>query len=106
MDITRDVVLDLLPLYLADEVSEDSRTLVEKYLEMDPQLARIARQSSIVSLADEIPVPQAKEAQMEAYKEAKKTMCWRTIIVAVLISFVILAVLALAGIVAMFLVSG
>jgi hypothetical protein len=39
MEITRNVILDLLPLYLADEVSDDTRLLVEKYLETNPELA-------------------------------------------------------------------
>ena len=46
MEITRNVILDLLPLYLADEVSADTRALVEKYLETDPELANIAEQSA------------------------------------------------------------
>ncbi|GAH31500.1 unnamed protein product, partial [marine sediment metagenome] len=45
MKITRNVILDLLPLYLADEVSEDTRALIEKYLKTDPQLAKVAKQS-------------------------------------------------------------
>lgn len=44
MTVTRDVVLDLLPLYLADEASADTRALVEAFLATDPQLARIARE--------------------------------------------------------------
>ena len=46
MDITRNVILDLLPLYLADEVSADTRALVDKYLESDPQLSNLAKQSA------------------------------------------------------------
>ena len=33
MEITRDIILDLLPLYLADELSEDSKQLVNLYLQ-------------------------------------------------------------------------
>lgn len=42
MTVTRDVVLDLLPLYLSGEASADTRALVETFLATDPQLARIA----------------------------------------------------------------
>lgn len=42
MTVTRDVVLDLLPLYLAGEASADTRRLVDAFLATDPQLARIA----------------------------------------------------------------
>ncbi|MCC7034328.1 MAG: hypothetical protein IT179_16020 [Acidobacteria bacterium] len=40
MEVTRDVVTDLLPLYLSGEVSTDTKALVEAYLRMDPELAR------------------------------------------------------------------
>ncbi|MEZ5419700.1 MAG: hypothetical protein R2708_20470 [Vicinamibacterales bacterium] len=43
MTVTRDVVLDLLPLYLAGEASTDSAAIVEAFLARDTQLARIAR---------------------------------------------------------------
>ena len=39
MEITRDVVKDLLTVYLADEASADTRRLIEAYLETDPALA-------------------------------------------------------------------
>jgi hypothetical protein len=42
MKITRDVVRDLLPLYLAGEVSPATRELVEEFLAQDPELAREA----------------------------------------------------------------
>jgi anti-sigma factor RsiW len=39
MEITRDVISDLLIVYLAGEASADTRRLVEDYLETDPALA-------------------------------------------------------------------
>ena len=39
MDIAREVILDLLPLYVAGEASPASRMLVEEYLKQDPDLA-------------------------------------------------------------------
>jgi anti-sigma factor RsiW len=43
MKITRDIVLDLLPLYLAGEASADTRALVEEYVQTDPELRACAR---------------------------------------------------------------
>ena len=93
MEITRDVILDLLPLYLADEVSADTRALVEKYLETDPELASIAEQSAAPELAVDIPIPLTTEDKMEAFREAQRLMFRRFVILAVLISFTILALL-------------
>jgi hypothetical protein len=93
MEVTRNVILDLLPLYLASEVSPDSRKLVEKYLQTDPGLARLAERTAAINLREEVPVPLTQEDQMEAYKEAKRVMFWRTVVVAGLIVFVLVFVL-------------
>jgi anti-sigma factor RsiW len=94
-EITRDVVLDLLPLYLAGEVSADTRALVEAYLESDPELAKMAKRPWAIELPEDMPVPLTKEDQMEAYKEAKRWLFWRTVVLGVLISFTLLSVLSL-----------
>jgi anti-sigma factor RsiW len=96
MEITRNVILDLLPLYLADEVSADTRALVEKYLETDPELANVAKESAAMELPEDIPIPLSKEDQMEAYKEAKRLLFQRTIIWAGLIAFALLSCLGIA----------
>ncbi len=42
MNVTAEVVKDLLPLYVAGEASADTRALVEEFLRTDPQLATLA----------------------------------------------------------------
>ena len=42
MTVTRDVILDLLPLYFAGQVSHDTRTLVDEFLQTDPDFARMS----------------------------------------------------------------
>jgi hypothetical protein len=39
MNVTREVILDLLPLYLAGEASSDTHALVEEYLARDAEFA-------------------------------------------------------------------
>ena len=39
MNVTRDVITDLLPVYLAGEASNDSRMLIEEYLRTHPEMA-------------------------------------------------------------------
>jgi anti-sigma factor RsiW len=41
MNITREVVVDLLPPYLAGEASTDTRALVEQFAQQDPEFARL-----------------------------------------------------------------
>lgn len=95
MKVTRDVILDLLPLYLADEVSADTRILVQKYLETDPKLAQVAVESAKL-LPDDSPVPLTTEDQMKAYLEAKQLLFRRNLTWAIMIGLVLFVVLALA----------
>ncbi len=41
MTITRDIVLDLLPLYAAGEASPDSRAAVDAFVAADASVARL-----------------------------------------------------------------
>jgi anti-sigma factor RsiW len=54
MNVTRDVVKDLLTVYLAGEASADTRALVEEWLREDPNLARQVEQAGASDLP---PVP-------------------------------------------------
>jgi hypothetical protein len=54
MNITREIVKDLLPLYAAGEASEESRAAVEEWLRTDPDLARV-----VAELRDEFALPPA-----------------------------------------------
>ena len=102
MAVTRDVILDLLPLYLSDEASPDTRSLVEEHLESDRDLARLANQWKD-RLSEAPPAPVNPEAQALAYQEAKRRITNRIITLAATIAFATLIVAggALAG--AMFL---
>ena len=43
MNVTRDVILDLLPMYFAGQVSADTRALVDEFLQTDPDFARMSQ---------------------------------------------------------------
>jgi anti-sigma factor RsiW len=86
MEITRNVVLDLLPLYLAEEVSADTRAIVEKYLETDPELANVVKHSARIELSSDIPVPLSQDNKLRDYRKAKRLITVRTLILAGLIS--------------------
>lgn len=46
MNVTREVVTDLLPIYFAGEASGDTRVLVEDYFRQDRDFERIARNAA------------------------------------------------------------
>lgn len=95
MEIARDVILDLLPLYLAGEVSADTRALVENYLETDPELAHLVERSAAIELSKDIPVPLTQEDKMEAYREAQRLIFRRIIIWAAVISLAFVIVMGI-----------
>jgi anti-sigma factor RsiW len=102
MAVTRDVILDLLPLYLSDEASPDSQALVKEHLDGDPELAKLATRW-LERLPEAPPAPVNPDAQTIAYQEAKKQITNRVITLAafIAISFFVIAGGALMG--AMFL---
>ena len=59
MQVNRDVILDLLPLVLAGEARPSTRSLVEEWLERDPELAALARRADDGPLAPPAPPPAA-----------------------------------------------
>lgn len=89
--IPRYVVIDLLPLYLEGEVSQETHILMEEYLEQDPQLARLAEQAKITISLQEIPAPLKKETEMEALKKVKKLMIQHNVFLALAVILTMMA---------------
>jgi len=91
MAVTREVIMDLLPLYLSEEASNDSRALVKEHLENDAELARMATQWKD-RLPEPPPAPVNPDAQVMAYQKAKRQIANRVITLAAAIAFGILIV--------------
>ena len=106
MEITRNVILDLLPLYMSKEASADTNALIEQYIETDPELADIVKKLPATGLPGETPVPLTEEDNMKAYKEAKRLLLQRTIIIAAIISASAVAILVFGALAWFFLVKG
>ena len=102
MKITRDVILDLMPLFVSGEGSLDTRKLVEEYIETDPEMAEIAKEPASAGTLVEIPVTITKEDQMEAYKEAKHAIFNRIITIGAVIAFVTMGISVLAMLLAFY----
>ncbi|MFL7892833.1 MAG: anti-sigma factor family protein [Anaerolineales bacterium] len=89
MEVTKDVILDLLPLYLAGEVSEDTRSLIENYLAGDEDLAALAKQSDLLHLPGDIPVSLTDEDKMKAYRKTKWMMVLAIVILSIIFALVL-----------------
>ena len=93
MKITRNVILDLLPMYLANEVSADTRSMIEEYLETDPELANVVKHSTKTEWPGDIPVPLTQDDGMRAYKKARHIIKMHTLILAGLISAILIIII-------------
>lgn len=72
--VTRDVIGDLLPLYVSGEVSADTKALVEHYLITDPDLARAVAAARAFDLPHTAgPAPSAEKATLDATRRLLKT---------------------------------
>lgn len=80
MPISRNVILDLLPIYLAGEASEDTRVLIEEYVKEDTGLAAMIAEANRTPFTETIQTPINKETEM-ATLEKTQAEIRRTIIV-------------------------
>jgi hypothetical protein len=63
MNVTRDVIMDLYPLYREGGASEDTRRLVEDFVDADPEFRRFLALGGEAELpATPAPVPEAEMA--------------------------------------------
>lgn len=79
MNVTREVVTDLLPLYLSGEASADTRGLVEAFLRSDPEFARIVRDDRIPAMLrglDAMPSPDVEKRTLDRHQRATVVRRW------------------------------
>jgi hypothetical protein len=67
MNVTREVILDLLPVYVSGEASPATRSLVEEYMKQDPELAQRVRSQWEENFAKLAPPP---ELEMKSLRRA------------------------------------
>jgi hypothetical protein len=97
MKITRDVIKDLMPLYFANEVSDDTRILVDEFIKENPEFFEKYK----IKYNDFSKVPETlkKEDQLEAFLKVKKLQMIRTIILSVVISVGVLGLISLIAVI-------
>ncbi len=101
-EIQRNVILDLLPIYVSGEASPETNDLVRRALDADPSLAALAERSSR-ELSDAPPPSMRGDRALEIFRVAKRAMLVRTLGLAAIAAFSILALLAFVGAAVLFL---
>jgi hypothetical protein len=77
MKITRDVITDLLPVYLAGEASPDTRVIIEEFLKENPDFAKLVAEQEMPLTPNSINIP--KETEMQTLEKTKKLLWQRSL---------------------------
>jgi len=85
MTVTRDVIYDLLPLYFAGEVSEDTRTLVAEFFKADPEFGRMA--DRFASLMKDDRQPRDRDRAVLALRRTRRFLRYRNQLIGLAIAY-------------------
>jgi len=91
MNVTREVILDLLPVYLAGEASLATRALVEEYMEQDKELAQRIRVQWADNLAKITPAALPPDLELRSLRRTRALLGWQRWLLALSITFTAIA---------------
>ncbi len=87
MQITRDIITDLLPLFYSKECSNDTKLLVEEYLRANPDFERQVKPPSHDHLPSSVPDRLDEKNEMKALAKTKRFLRLRSSLMALAIFF-------------------
>jgi len=91
MNVTREVILDLIPVYLAGDASPATRALIDEYLRQDPELAQRVRTLSVNSLAAIKQPPLSSDIELRSLRRARALIGWQKWLFGLAITFTALS---------------
>jgi len=91
MNVAREVILDLLPIYLAGEASDATRALVDEYLQQDSELAKRVHTMSAESLHTIVHAPLPTDIELRSLRRARALIGWQKWLFGLGITFTALA---------------
>ena len=74
MNVTREIILDLLPLYLSGEASPATRSLVEEYMKQDPELAQRIRLQWTENIAKVAPSALPPDLELRSLSRTRRLL--------------------------------
>jgi hypothetical protein len=77
MNVSREVILDLLPVYLAGEASPATRALVEEYMKQDPELAQRMRLQWAENFAKVAPSALPPDLELRSLSRTRSLLGWQ-----------------------------
>jgi hypothetical protein len=76
MQITRDVISDLWPLYAAGEATADTRALVDAFLASDPEFARTLKSGIEIPATPIVPQPNSEARAFQRTRDLVRGNSW------------------------------
>lgn len=76
MNVTRDVISDLWPLYAAGEATADTRALVEAFLAGDPEFARTLNANVELPVQGPPPAPDVEARALQRTRDLVRGNAW------------------------------
>ena len=86
MNVTKEIINDLIPLYATNECSADTRALVEEYLQRNPQQAEQLRRVMGTSVPQAVPSAESLD-EVRSFREARRRLRRRSWLMAFAIFF-------------------
>ena len=86
MNITKNIINDLIPLYFANECSADTRALVDEYLQQDPEQAAMLRRIASTPVPGTVP-PAKNLDEANAFRQTRRRLRRRSWLMALAIFF-------------------
>ena len=80
--VSRNVILDLLPVYITGEASRESRALVEEFARQDPEIARLVRAGTLESGLDKDCATVPPNLEMKAIQRVRRSVRRKMVYVA------------------------
>ncbi len=93
-DLDEEIVLDLLPVYLAGDASPATRALVEERMKKDPRLAELVHAAEKVRLPAVTPRP--VDVEMKAFLLARRRLLFHHLLLGLAVLFTLLFALSMA----------
>jgi anti-sigma factor RsiW len=87
MNVTREVIVDLLPVYLSGEASPATRALVEEYVKQDAELAQRIRLQQAENFSNALSPALPAELELKTLRRTKTLLAWQKWLLGFGISF-------------------
>lgn len=87
MNVSKAVILDLLPIYLAGDASPPTRELVEEYLRQEPELAARIRQQWTQALGAAPPSTLPPDLELRSLRRAQWMVWLQVLLFGLMVAF-------------------